>query len=138
MATTADRRKQAPIRWKREQKASEPARTAGQYRRKASCPWRPAAKQRSPKPPKFNPTPHGKSATNLAMYMAGRDTGRLSSQIRLRDSCSPPMASVAKLRLQMGRRELRKMENTIQFENTKNPDRSMTPCQAPKMASGPQ
>src|SRR2546426_716293 len=69
--------------------------------------------------------------------MDQRDKGRLRSQTRLRDSCSPPRASVAKLKLQMGSKKLRNTEKTIQLEKTKNPERSSTACQAPRTASAP-
>src|SRR5437899_2738273 len=66
--------------------------------------------------------------------MAGRDSGRDKSQIRLLASRSWPSASVAKLRLHKGSRKVAKVEKTTQLEKIAKPEPATTAWNAPTTA----
>ena|SRR5205085_6286675 len=70
--------------------------------------------------------------------MEERGNGRLSSQIKLPPSHSPPSASVAKLKLQIGSMKPTNTENTTQLEKKKKGDRRIASLAATaRLASTP-
>ena len=67
--------------------------------------------------------------------MDDRGNGRVKSHSKLRDSRSPPSASVANDMLQTGNRKLMNTPNTIQLENMKKPERSSNAFELSSKAS---
>src|SRR5262249_40380741 len=99
---------------------------AGQYTFKANLPGQPASIQSRANPPTFRARHQGNKAKNFARKMAGRDSGRVSTQIRLPASRSRPNPSVAKLRVHNGIKKVVNRVKTMPLEKTENPEASKT------------